>query len=131
MSRETQTLCFLQDLILQGRVAAAADVVTQRLKSLEQLSAGGHYQITQRQELTPLEVTYMTSPMEALEVSRIHKEELRARASSSRPWERRSDWDRRGDENKGKGKTKEGKGKNKGKGEKGGHPKDEKDKDRK
>ena len=118
MSRETQTLCFLQDLILQGRVAAAADVVTQRLKSLEQLSAGGHYQITQRQELTPLEVTYMTSPMEALEVSRIHKEELRARASSSRPWERRSDWDRRGDENKGKG-------------EKGGHPKDEKDKDRK
>ena len=67
MGRETQTLCFIQDLVLQGHKAAAADVVTQRLKSLEQVAAGGHYQITQCQELVPLEVAYMTSPVEAIE----------------------------------------------------------------
>lgn len=131
MGRETQTLCYLQDLILQGRIAAAADVVTQRLKSLEQVCAGGQYQITQRQELVPMEVTYMTSPAEALAVSRLHKEEQRARASTARPWERRTEWERRGEENKGKGKTKDGKSKGKGKNDKGRFQKDEKDKEHK
>ena len=116
MAREMQTLCFIQDLILQG---SAADVITQRLKGLEQVAAGSHYSITQRQELVPVDNTVMTTPTEALEASRLHREEARAKAASSRPWDTRSDWGRRGDEGKGKTKGKDFKGKSKGKGEHG------------
>ncbi|CAL1147167.1 unnamed protein product [Cladocopium goreaui] len=80
MAREMQTLCFIQDLILQGKIASAADVITQRLKGLEQVAAGSHYSITQRQELVPVDNTVMTTPTEALEASRLHREEARAKA---------------------------------------------------
>ena len=127
MGRESQTLCFLQDLLLQGKVAAACDVVTQRLKGLEQIAAGGHFTVAQRPELVPIEASLMTSPSEALEAARLHRADVKARASSARPWEKRSDWERK-EEPKGKGKTKDQKGKGKGKGENAGQGKDEKGK---
>lgn len=43
MSREMQTLSYVLDLLLQERAAAACDVATQRLKSLEQTSTGGDF----------------------------------------------------------------------------------------
>ena len=116
LDRESQTLCFLQDLLLQGKVAAACDVVTQRLKGLEQISAGGRYSIAQRQELVPLDFHQMTTATEALEASRIQREELKAKSLSSRPWEKKPEWEKRSEEPKGKGKTKD-KGKLKGKGD--------------
>ena len=117
LARESQTLCYLQDLLLQGKVAAACDVATQRLKGLEQIAAGGHYSIDQRQELVPAEMHQMTTAVETLEATRLQREEMKAKTMSARPWERKPEWERRAEEPKGKGKGKENKGKSKGKGE--------------
>jgi len=49
MGREMQTLCYVQDLPLQGKIASATDVITQRLNGLERVASGSHYTATQRQ----------------------------------------------------------------------------------
>eukprot|EP00435_Cladocopium_sp_Y103_P062531 s758_g24.t1 len=130
MKREAQTLCYLQDLLLQGRIAATCDGITQRLKGLEQIADGSHFLVAQRQELVPVEVPAMTSPQESLEASRLHREEARAKSASARPWTRSTEWERRED-SKGKGKNKDSKGKGKNKGDRGGASKEERDKDKK
>ena len=121
MARETQTLSYAQDLLLQGRVSGACDVITQRLKGLEQMANGGHFTVAQKQELVPTDSLQMTSPIESMEASRLQREEMKAKAAASRPWEKRNDWER-SEEPKGKGKTKEAKGKGKAKGDHGGAP---------
>lgn len=131
MGRETQTLCYVQDLLIQGRIASACDVITQRLKGLEQISSGGHYSVAQRQELVPIETGTMSTPMESLEASRLQREEQKARAASARGWERRTDWDRRPEDAKGKGKSKDSKGKGKTKNEGAGQAKEDREKGRK
>ena len=131
MGRESQTLCFIQDLLLQGRIASACDVVTQRLKGLEQISSGGHFTVAQRQELVPVETGVMTTPSEALEASRLQREEHRARTSSARPWEKRQEWTPRTEENKGRAKGKDSKGKGKQKGDFHGQNREDKDKAKK
>ena len=135
MSREMNTLAFILDLMLQGRAASAADVATQRLKSLEQVAGGGDFRIAQRQELVPLEHQSMSSVSETLEASRLQREEQKARAASTSGkglWERskgKNDgdyWDKgrgkKGDNQKGKGKSKKGDGK------KGDHRQEEREK---
>eukprot|EP00435_Cladocopium_sp_Y103_P008171 s1332_g2.t1 len=131
MNREAQTLCYLQDLLLQGRVATACDTITQRLKGLEQVADGSHYLVAQRQELVPLEKTAMTTPMESLEATRLQREEAKAKASAARPWVRNPEWENRGGEMKGKGKTKDSKGKGKTKGDRSGAPREDRDKEKK
>ena len=120
MGREAQTLCYIQDLLLQGKISSCCDVVTQRLKGLEQVAAGGHFTVAQKQELVPLELHAMTSPMETIEASRVQREEMKAKTAASKPWERRNDWEKR-DEQKGKGKSKDYRLKGKGKGDTQGH----------
>ena len=93
MNREAQTLCFLQDLLLQGKVATCCDTITQRLKSLEQVAQGSHYTVAQRQELVPLDVAVMSTPMETLEASRLQREEAKAKSASARPWVRTQEWE--------------------------------------
>eukprot|EP00435_Cladocopium_sp_Y103_P072598 s2_g40.t1 len=131
MSREAQTLCYLQDMLLQGKVAMTCDSITQRLKSLEQVSQGSHYSIAQKQELVPTDVVTMTSPMESLEASRVQKEEAKAKTAASKPWSRPTDWDRRPEDGRGKGKGKEPKGKGKTKGAKSGQEREDRDKEKK
>lgn len=123
MSREMHTLSFIVDLLLQGKPAAACDVATQRLKSLEQVCGGGDYRVAQRQELVPLEHQSMSSTTETLEASRLQREEIRAKAAATGKgyWERgrsKGDsefWvkgkDKKGDGHKGKGKGHKGDGK--------------------
>ena len=118
-------------MMLQGKMAAACDVVVQRLKSLEQVASGGHYLVCQRQELVPLESNVMSTPMETIEAARLHREEQKARSAAARPWERRTDWDRKPEEQKGKGKGKESKGKGKFKGDRQGQNREERDKGKK
>lgn len=109
MAREMQTLSYVIDLLLQGRVAEACDTVVQRLKSLEQVAGGSDFRIAQRQELVPLEVLSMSSTKETLEASRLQKEEARAKAAAAaKGWERRGE---KGEGKDGKGKTKWDKGK--------------------
>lgn len=131
INREAQTLCYVQDQLLQGKVASACDTVTQRLKGLEQVTSGSHYLVAQRQELVPTDMTAMTSPMESLEASRLHREEAKAKTAASRPWSRGPEWERRKEEVKGKGKGKDHKGKGRGKGDKSGGGAEDRDKDRK
>lgn len=131
MNREVQTICFAQDLLIQGRIAQACDVLTQRVKSLEQISGGSDYRISQRQELAPHEVSSLSTNVETLDASRLHREELKAKAASSRGgWERR-----KGDQDhwevKGKGKNKDSKGKGKKGNWKKGDEREEKDQKKK
>lgn len=65
----------------------------------------------------PTEVNLLSSPVETLEASRLQREELRARNAASRPWEKKTEWDKRGEDHRGKGKGKDMKGKGKSKGD--------------
>ena len=137
MSREMSTLAFILDLLLQGRAAAACDVATQRLKSLEQVAGGGDFRVAQRQELVPLEHHTMSSTTETLEASRLQREELKAKGAASG----KGSWDRRGAQGdseyweKGRGKKgdyQRGKGKgHKGDGKKGDQKGGQEDKEKK
>lgn len=116
LSREMQTLSFILDLLLQGRPASAADAATQRLKSLEQMAAGGDYRVTQRLEVVPLDGASMSSTVETLEASRVQREEMKARNAAAKGWERKGGkgdyeyWDPKGKGKKGdKGKGRGGK----------------------
>ena len=136
MNREIQSICYAQDLLLQGRVAQACDVLTQRLKSLEQTAAGGDYKISQRQELVPLDVSSLSTNIETLDASRLHREDVKAKAAASRTyWEKQTkgDQDHWGAKGKGKGKDHKGKkGKhNKGDWNRGGDQEDKDQKDKK
>ena len=136
MSRELHTLGFIVDLLLQGRAAAACDVATQRMKSLEQVAGGGDFRVAQRQELVPLDHQTMSSATETLEASRLQREEVKARsaASGKGAWDRsrsKGDYDfwekgktKKGEYSKGKGKGHKGDGK-KGDGK---HGREEKEK---
>jgi hypothetical protein len=131
MGRESQTLSFIQDMLIQGKIAGACDVITQRLKGLEQISNGGHFSIAQRQELVPTDTVAMSTPMESLEAARLQREEQKAKAASARTWDRRPDWERRAEESRGKGKGKDQKGKGKSKTDNPGAAKEERDKGKK
>ena len=72
MSREAQTLCFAQDLLIQGRISGGMRCLTQRLKGLEQMAGGGHFTLAQKQELVPTDSALMTSPAESMQASRLH-----------------------------------------------------------
>ena len=119
MRRESQTLAYLGDLLLQGQAAGALDVVGQRLKALEQSSQGVHFTVAQKIELVPQELTQITSNVETLEAGKVTREDAKARQVGNRLW------NSKGEEQKGKGKGKsEGKNlalKGKGKGRGQGH----------
>ena len=53
---------------------------------------GSHFTVAQKQELVPLEVAVMTSPVEFLEASRLQREEASAKAAASKPWMRSQDY---------------------------------------
>jgi hypothetical protein len=53
VSREFSTLCWVGDLLLQGRASEAMDALVQRLKSLELTAAGTSWATSQKLELVP------------------------------------------------------------------------------
>ena len=55
MGRELLTLSVTLDLLMKNKAAAAADVVTQRIKSLEQSLNGSHWSVAQKLEVLPSE----------------------------------------------------------------------------
>ncbi|CAJ1329700.1 unnamed protein product [Effrenium voratum] len=72
MAREAFTLAYGADLLAQGTVAEAIDLLLQRLKSLEQVSQGMPWQTAQKMELCPLETAQdrtMTEEDETLDHS--------------------------------------------------------------
>ena len=116
MSRETYTLCQGLDLLLRGRPAEAADLLSQRVKALEMQSGGVHYTVSQQQELLPREGVSMSTTPEFQEAARRAREEGKARADAARPYGVKAPSHSKGDEwPKGAGR----KGGQKGKGYKG------------
>ena len=53
VSREFSTLCWIGDLLLQGRASEAMDALVQRLKSLELTAGGTNWATSQKLELVP------------------------------------------------------------------------------
>eukprot|EP00435_Cladocopium_sp_Y103_P034880 s2458_g9.t1 len=125
MKREAQTLAFLLDLALRGRVTESLDVAAQRLKSLEMIAAGSHFTVTQQTELLPKDDSSLATLPEFTEAARRAREDGRARLDASRPYGARGSGGGRSEEwNKGTGK----KGASKGKGAKNDQRKGESDK---
>lgn len=116
MSREYQTLAFMVDLAVQGRVADLCDVAVQRMKSLSSTQSGIHYGISQRMELLPQDRAVPASLQETQAAARAAEQEDRVLHRASRVYRPCGSWGTQ-ETNKG-GKGKEGKGK-KGKGKEG------------
>lgn len=113
MRREAQTLAFMLDLGLRGRVVEILDMAAQRLKSLEMMMGGAHYTVAQQSELLPKEETTMSSMMEFSEAAKRAREDGKARLEASRPYGSRGTTSTRSDE-WGKASGKKGQAKGKG-----------------
>ena len=122
MARECQTLCYLVDLCMMGKVAESLDVAVQRLKSLLSTGSGIHYSISQRMELLPQDILMPASLDEAQQAAKAAREEQKAwgNPQGQRSWSSNAGGNEggkskgKGDKGK-KGKTKDGKPKGDGK----------------
>lgn len=109
MAREFLSLVYTLDLMVQGRIAQSADVITQRLKSLLSSNSGIHYSVSQRMELLPQDRAVPASLEETQEAARaVRQEELVMNRASKggRTWGSPG-----ASENSKGGKGKDGKGK--------------------
>ena len=112
MRREAQTLAFMLDLGLRGRVVECLDMAAQRLKSLEMMMGGAHYTVAQQSELLPKEETTMSSMTEFSEAAKRAREDGKARLEASRPYgSRGTTWTRPDEWGKASGKKGQAKGK--------------------
>ena len=90
-SREALTLSWCLDLLMQARIAEAADGLMQRLKAIEMCSQGASWSVSQKIELVPLEKPIISSRTEAREAIKESKEENRTRAEASKG-KNKGDW---------------------------------------
>ena len=70
MGREMQHWCLAVDLMLRGRPAAALDVASQRIKSLEQIARGVQSDVARRLELVGPEKASLVTTHEASEAGK-------------------------------------------------------------
>ncbi|CAJ1420566.1 unnamed protein product, partial [Effrenium voratum] len=84
MARETHTLCYGLDLLLQGRAAELGDLLVQRMKSLEGVAAGLHYSVMQKMELLPMDASRVARYTEVHDAARVARDEARALSAGSR-----------------------------------------------
>ena len=79
MQRELLTLSHALDQVLRGQPAGAADTLTQRIKSVEQILLGSHWSVAQRLEVLPQDSASITALPEAREAQREVYSEARLR----------------------------------------------------
>ena len=125
--RELMTLTSGIDLLLKGKAAAAADLLIQRVKSIEHTMAGSHWTVSQRLEILPGEHQILTASAEASAAQKELYQETKLRNLAANPGERPGQKggkvsDRGKGDYKGKGGDRERKG-GKGQGQKGEAPK--------
>ena len=116
MARESQTLAVIADTALRGQIAQSLDLAAQRLKSLEMMSQGVHFSVSQQQELLVKDQSSLSSVTEYREAALRAREESKAKAEAQRPYGSRGNapkgdgdsWSK--GKQKGTGKTKQGKG---------------------
>lgn len=85
MAQEALTLGVGLDCILQGKIASAADVFSQRLKALEALSRGTHWSIARQHELVRTDSGGMAVDDEALAAAKLARAEEKLKGMVSRP----------------------------------------------
>ena len=115
-SREALTLSWALDLALQGKMAQAADCLSQRLKSLEMIAGGASWAVSQRVEVVPPERGRLSSRAEAQEAAREEKQESKTRQMTKGKEKGKTDTGAGAWRPSGKGDQK---GKDRGKGKKG------------
>ncbi len=118
--REILNLSTALDHIIKGNPSRTADVISQRLKSLELILSGSHWSVAQRLECTGPDNPTISSRSEVKSAQKETYEDVRMRQLASHPGPRLDDKGKGG-----KGKTKEEKGHYKGKGP--GDPRDRKE----
>ena len=79
MAQEVLSLCVAVDHLLQGKIAATADILCQRIKSLEAIGRGNHWAVARQLELVRNENNGMTNDEEALAAARRAREENKLR----------------------------------------------------
>ena len=128
--RELLTLSTCIDLLLKGRAAAAADVATQRVKSIEQTMGGAHWAVAQKLEILAPEQPSLTPPPEASSAQKEMALENKVKWQTSQPDPKSNRGNQTGGGGKGRGDQKgKGQGKDKNGKTKGG--KDPKEGDKK
>jgi len=115
MAQEALTVAQTLDMMLQGHVAGACDLMAQRLKSLESSSRGNHWTVSRQMELVRSDGGTMAEEAETVEAAKRAREEERLRSLTARPSGTRSTEALGG--GKGSRKGKDWKGANKGKGD--------------
>ena len=124
MSREALNASAALDALIGCQPALCADILVQRLKSLESISAGSTWQVAQRFEVVPQDLGSLATMAESWAAAKESREELRNKQLQRGSWET-SSWkggksEAQGKSDaKGKGKTKDKEGKNKGGGDRG------------
>ena len=110
VAREALHWSAVLDLLLEGRVASAMDVMTQRLKSLEGLSKSMRPDLLRQLELLPLDRGGLATSTEVQMAGQAANHEAKVlQKSTNRPWEDRPKGKEKGE----KGKWKGGKGESK------------------
>ena len=84
MAQETLTIAQGLDLLLQGHVAGACDVLAQRMKSLESSARGSHWTVSRQMELVRSDGASMAEEGETQDAARRAKEEEKLRTLTSR-----------------------------------------------
>lgn len=82
VARECLSLCWALDQLLAGKLAACADVIGQRIKSLELTADGGSWQVAQRVEVCPPERGQLSSRQETQAAARENREDQKTRLLS-------------------------------------------------
>ena len=77
--RELRTLCHTLDLLVQGKVAEAMDVVARRVKALERAQADGHGDAAKWMELIPTGAAQLLPRRESRQALREAEEESNLR----------------------------------------------------
>ena len=85
MAQEVLTIAQTIDYLLQAKPAAAIDILSQRLKSLEMISKGSHWTVGRQVELVRSEGRGIAEDGEELLAARRAREEERLRSLISRP----------------------------------------------
>ena len=85
LQQEIATVCYTLDHLLLGRVAKAADLLSQRLKSLESLVRGCHWSVGRQLELIRTDLGGIAEESETLSAARRAREEEKLRTLVSRP----------------------------------------------
>ena len=98
VQRELVNLCTALDWLVRGSPARAADVISQRLKSIESSLSGTHWSVSQRLEVCPQDTMSLAAKEELSSAQRAAADEAKVTYLAGLPDGRRS---------KGKGKDKD------------------------